>query len=160
LNIVAAALAKTPAFLGFFSDSKMEPGFQVCFELVLCCCDLLVSPIALLVRTRVVGPGGTGLTTRLSINNNTVYTVITFRLLRDDDMLDWRCAMGQRQQFSHGLLYSVLPDDLSSLHLQDESGRDGFEWAANESQYSGHPISEVVLSFLKKTAADWGLVKF
>jgi hypothetical protein len=33
-----------------------------------------------------------------------------------------------QQTFSHGLLYSVAPRDLSELHLNDEVGVDEFYW--------------------------------
>lgn len=33
-----------------------------------------------------------------------------------------------QQAFSHGLLYSVAPRDLSALHLNDEVGVDEFYW--------------------------------
>ncbi len=38
------------------------------------------------------------------------------------------------QSFSHGLLYSVAPEDLSKLHLKDEDN--GFEWEEQDSLIS------------------------
>ena len=66
--------------------------------------------------------------------------------------------MEQRQQFSPGLLYSVPPEDIFTLHLQEEEGWDEFDWSENESRFSAGAISQAVLSFLKKTAIAWGLV--
>jgi hypothetical protein len=40
------------------------------------------------------------------------------------------------QSFSHGLLYSVAPENLSELHLRDEEAADGFEWEKQESLIS------------------------
>ncbi len=37
------------------------------------------------------------------------------------------------QSFSHGLLYSVAPENLSELHLQDESANGNFEWEEQDS---------------------------
>jgi len=36
--------------------------------------------------------------------------------------------MDNQQTFSHGLLYSIEPEDLAQLHLNDESGQGDFEW--------------------------------
>ena len=65
----------------------------------------------------------------------------------------------ERQQFSHGLLYSIPPGDLSSLHLQDEASHGEFEWGEDRPVYSDETIARAVLSFLKKTAVAWGLVR-
>lgn len=67
--------------------------------------------------------------------------------------------MEQQQSFSHGLLYSVSPEDFSNLHLHDEADSDGFDWEGYESQYSGESFTLVVLSLLKITAVKWGLSK-
>ncbi len=40
------------------------------------------------------------------------------------------------QSFSHGLLYSVAPENLSELHLQDEEAADDFEWEKQDSLIS------------------------
>ncbi|HEX5338637.1 MAG TPA: hypothetical protein VFW53_09385 [Gallionella sp.] len=65
--------------------------------------------------------------------------------------------MEQQQQFSPGLLYSVAPENFSELHLQDEARVDGFEWDEDESPFANSPFAQAVLSFLKTTAAKWGL---
>jgi hypothetical protein len=67
--------------------------------------------------------------------------------------------MEQQQSFSHGLLYSVSPENFSKLHLHDDADLDGFDWDEYESQYAGATFAQVVLSFLKVTATKWGLAK-
>lgn len=67
--------------------------------------------------------------------------------------------MEQQKPFSHGLLYSVPPENFSSLHLQDEKKLEGFEWGEFKSNLSGVSMTRSILSFLKKTAADWGITK-
>jgi hypothetical protein len=67
--------------------------------------------------------------------------------------------MEQPQSFSHGLLYSISPMNFSSLHLQKEEKTDGFDWEAHESEFPSVSISEVVFSFLRKTAAACGIAK-
>ncbi len=67
--------------------------------------------------------------------------------------------MEQSQPFSHGLLYSVSPENFPSLHLQDEEKMAGFDWEAYESEFSSDSIAEAILSLLKKTAVHWGLAK-
>jgi len=67
--------------------------------------------------------------------------------------------MNQQQPYSHGLLYLIPPKDLSSLHLQDDVRKYGVDWEEFKSQFSGNLISRVILSFLKKTAANWGITK-
>jgi len=67
--------------------------------------------------------------------------------------------MEQQQSFSHGLLYSVAPENFANLHLHDEADADGFDWAEQESQYAGDSFTRIVLSFLRITAAKWGLNK-
>ncbi len=37
------------------------------------------------------------------------------------------------QPFSHGLLYSVSPENLSELHLKEEETADDLEWERQES---------------------------
>jgi hypothetical protein len=67
--------------------------------------------------------------------------------------------MEKRQQFSHSLLYSVAPENFSSLHQNDESIKDRFDWLADKSQISGDSFFRVIPDFLKITAAKWGLVQ-
>jgi len=68
-------------------------------------------------------------------------------------------VMNQQQPFSHGLLYSISPKDLSSLHLQDDVREYGFNWEEFKTRSSSNLISRVILSFLKKTAANLGITK-
>ncbi len=68
--------------------------------------------------------------------------------------------MEQPQSFSHGLLYSIAPDDFSGLHLHDEADVDPFDWEEHESQFAGDSFAQIVFSFLKVTASKWGLDKF
>jgi hypothetical protein len=50
-----------------------------------------------------------------------------------------------QQSYSHGLLYSVAPENLSSLHLNENDKPDGFNWGANESDSFMHGA----INFLK-----------
>lgn len=67
--------------------------------------------------------------------------------------------MEQQQQFSHGLLYSVAPEDFSELHLDGEARHDGFDWEAYEAEQGGDSFTQIALDFLKVTAVKWGLAK-
>lgn len=67
--------------------------------------------------------------------------------------------MEQQQTFSPGLLYSVAPESFSELHLQDEARLDEFDWEEYESQLAGDSFARGVLTFLKISAAKWGLVR-
>jgi len=53
------------------------------------------------------------------------------------------------QQFSPGLLYSVAPENLSTLHLQDEESVDAFEWEQPESQLTA--LIQGLLSCFRRT---------
>jgi len=68
--------------------------------------------------------------------------------------------MKTQQYYSHGLLYSVEPNDFASLHLNDDQNKDKFNWEAYESDYSGETFFKAVLSLVKTTAVGWGLIKF
>jgi hypothetical protein len=61
--------------------------------------------------------------------------------------------MEQRHEYSHGLLYSVLPDDLPSLHLMDEEEGERVERVAKESR----SIWEFVSSYLRKIISRFGV---
>ena len=63
------------------------------------------------------------------------------------------------QLFSHGLLYSISPQDLSSLHLQEDERNNDFDWDSHESRNRRNTISQVLVALLKKTAAHWGLIR-
>jgi hypothetical protein len=67
--------------------------------------------------------------------------------------------MEQQQEFSHGLLYSVAPENFSNLHLHDGADADGFDWEEHEAQYAGDSFTQIILSFLKITATKWGVDK-
>jgi len=66
--------------------------------------------------------------------------------------------MEHHQVFSHGLLYSISPQDIPSLHLQESDRNDQFDWDSNGRQHLGNTISQALIALLKKTAAHWGLV--
>jgi hypothetical protein len=67
--------------------------------------------------------------------------------------------MNNQQIYSHGLLYSVPPEQFSALHLNAEERTDDFDWGAYEAQLNGASLVGVVLSFMKTTAIMWGIIK-
>jgi hypothetical protein len=67
--------------------------------------------------------------------------------------------MKNQQTYSHGLLYSIAPDNLSSLHLNDEKGKDAFDWEAYEAEYKCDSLARIVINFLRTTAISWGIIK-
>lgn len=67
--------------------------------------------------------------------------------------------MEQQQSFSHGLLYSITPDLFSELRVGGSNGQDEFDWDESASQGENLSFSETTLSFLKITAAKWGLLR-
>jgi hypothetical protein len=67
--------------------------------------------------------------------------------------------MENQQSYSHGLLYSVAPENFSALQLRDKDGKDEFDWEAYESQYEGDTFMQAILNFLKATAVSWGIIK-
>ncbi len=58
--------------------------------------------------------------------------------------------MDGQKPFSHGLLYSVPPENFSSLHLQDEGTSEEFEWGEFKAIFSFATTTEWLLSLLKK----------
>lgn len=58
--------------------------------------------------------------------------------------------MKGEKPFSHGLLYSVPPENFSSLHLQDEGTTGEFEWGEFRSIFSFTTVKEWLISLLKK----------
>ena len=52
--------------------------------------------------------------------------------------------------FSHGLLYSIPPENFSSLHLQDEGTSGEFEWGEFKIIFSFTVMTEWLYSLLKK----------
>lgn len=67
--------------------------------------------------------------------------------------------MDTQQSYSHGLLYSIAPDNFSSLRLTTEDGKDEFDWKAYEADYLGESLFASALDFIKTTAIMWGLIK-
>lgn len=61
--------------------------------------------------------------------------------------------MEHQQHFSHGLLYSVSPEDFQSLHLQDEERMSGFTWEEFKPGIAENQTAKFVISMLKKAAA-------
>jgi hypothetical protein len=61
-------------------------------------------------------------------------------------------VMENQKHFSHGLLYSIPPEDFSSLHLQDEETTGGFEWREFGTVFSLVPILKRLFSFSKKAS--------
>jgi hypothetical protein len=66
--------------------------------------------------------------------------------------------MEHQQNFPHGLLYSVSPGCISSLHLNNESEWDEFCWN-HETRTTGYSFTQSMLALLKSNAIKWGLVK-
>lgn len=66
--------------------------------------------------------------------------------------------MEQRKAFSHGLLYSVPPQSLFSLHLKEEKDQGEFEWEERKSNFSGKSIARNILSFLKRVVSAAGRI--
>lgn len=58
--------------------------------------------------------------------------------------------MEKQKPFSHGLLYSVPPENFSSLHLQDEGTAGEFEWSEFGAKFSFASIARRLFSFLKQ----------
>ena len=67
--------------------------------------------------------------------------------------------MINKQLYSHGLLYSVAPNNLSSLHLNDEAEKNGFDWGASKSEAQENSCTRIVLNFVKAAAVIWGVIK-
>ena len=57
--------------------------------------------------------------------------------------------MDKQQFYSHGLLYSVEPQDLSSLHLQDENVKAEFDW----SEEKNYLLGQKILDYFKANTA-------
>lgn len=64
--------------------------------------------------------------------------------------------MEQQKAFSHGLLYSIPPQNLSSLHLNGAESHDEFEWEELKSQLSGISVARYILSALRKAVSAIG----
>ncbi len=64
--------------------------------------------------------------------------------------------MNQQQSFSHGLLYSIAPENFSELHIGDEIEHDAFDWSEQQREAG---FAAILKTFLAITAAKWGLLK-
>jgi len=62
--------------------------------------------------------------------------------------------MKNQQSFSHGLLYSVAPENFSALHLLDEERHGEFDWVANESLCAEGSFVNAVLNLLKTIRSE------
>jgi hypothetical protein len=58
--------------------------------------------------------------------------------------------METHKPFSHGLLYSIPPDNISSLHLQDDGAKEGFEWGEFNAALAFIALAKRLLSLLTK----------
>lgn len=58
--------------------------------------------------------------------------------------------MNNQQTFSHGLLYSLAPEQFAQLHISDDLCGDEFDWDESENQYEGESLASDVLKFLKE----------
>jgi len=58
--------------------------------------------------------------------------------------------MDKHQDFSPGLLYTIEPQDMSSLHLLDANVNDVYNWT-EEKQYT---LGQKVLSYFKSIHLD------
>lgn len=67
--------------------------------------------------------------------------------------------MEHPQSFPPGLLYSVAPEDFPQLHLNDDSNLDELDWDEHRTQAGDETYTGAVLTFLKVTAAKWGLTR-
>lgn len=54
------------------------------------------------------------------------------------------------QPISHGLLYSVAPQDFAQMHLSDQAPHDEFDWEEYESEYAEETLANNVIAFLKE----------
>lgn len=67
--------------------------------------------------------------------------------------------MELQQSFSHGLLYSVSPENFSELHLHDESDLDDFCWDEDEPRLAHGSVAQAVISFLEAVATKFGIAR-
>lgn len=57
------------------------------------------------------------------------------------------------QHVSHGLLYSIAPQDIEQLRLSESAVHDEFDWEEYEAEISGGSLASNVLDFLKEVAS-------
>ena len=67
--------------------------------------------------------------------------------------------MNNQQTYSHGLLYSIAPDQISALHLISDEKNEEFDWGTHDAQLMGGSLAGALLNFIKTTAVMWGLIK-
>ncbi len=67
--------------------------------------------------------------------------------------------MKNQQSYSHGLLYSIAPDNFSSLHLNDDVRKKDFQWEYFDAEADGDSFTRIVYNFLRTTAVNWGILK-
>ena len=60
--------------------------------------------------------------------------------------------MENQPSFSHGLLYSVAPENFSNLHLRDEDDPADFDWERDESRLGLASIFTSLTNFLRQMA--------
>lgn len=62
--------------------------------------------------------------------------------------------MNDQQSFSPGLLYSVAPENISSLHLVDEDRHEEFDWLAYQGWFGRYRIVQLLRRLLKSGDAS------
>lgn len=58
-------------------------------------------------------------------------------------------SMKNQQSYSHGLLFSVEPEDISTLHLIDEKSHNDFSWPKYRASPEDRRMFQFALDFLK-----------
>ncbi len=64
--------------------------------------------------------------------------------------------MKNRQTYSYALLYSVAPENFSTLHLYDEDINSGFGRRIYTAEFECDSYAQVTLNLLKKYV-EWGI---
>lgn len=59
----------------------------------------------------------------------------------------------EHQSFSHGLLYSVAPENFSNLHLRDDADVEELDWQEEDSRNEGGSLLQTLLAFFKTGTA-------
>lgn len=54
------------------------------------------------------------------------------------------------QHVSHGLLYSLAPQDIEQMHLSENAIHDEFDWEEYESEYADETLTNNVIDFLRE----------
>ena len=54
------------------------------------------------------------------------------------------------QHVSHGLLYSLAPQDIEQMRLSDNAVHDEFDWEEYESEYADESLAHNVIDFLRE----------